>query len=256
MIESSKLHLVVFTGAGISAESGLATYRDENGLWMDANLQKLMSVGGYYETPQRVLDVLNAMRNDCFNAKPNTAHIKIATLEEMFDVTVITQNVDDLHERAGSSRVLHLHGVLTQITSSDNRGDKKYIKAYPMNLPINIGDRAADGSQMRPNVVLFGEYLTNYTDAVEIVKSADVFVIVGTSLKVFPASQIIKYVRSEIPCFIINPDETVTTGFDDYVVINEKATKGIEILSIKLKQIVDREKSLPKSFVECLEKYS
>lgn len=240
MSDFSKQHLVIFTGAGISAESGLATYRDKNGLWYDANMQKLMSVGGYYENPQGVLDMLNAMRKTCFNASPNAAHIKIAELEERFKVTVITQNVDNLHERAGSSRVLHLHGDLTQITSSDNRLDNNCIKAYPMNKPINIGDKATDGSQMRPNVVLFGEYLTNYADAIEIVKSADIFVVVGTSLKVFPASRIIRYVRSNIPRFIINPDVSVTADLDGYIEINEKAVKGIEKLSIELNKIANK----------------
>ena len=170
-----KKHLVVFSGAGISADSGLPTYRDVHGLWKDEKLCELMSAGGYYENPEAVLGALNEMRLLCHLAQPSEAHKKIAELEDIFDVTVITQNVDDLHERAGSSNILHLHGKLTEVTSSDNRCDANCIQEYPLDKMIKLGDKAKDGSQLRPNVILFGEYLTDYTMAVEIIKTADIF---------------------------------------------------------------------------------
>ena len=155
-----KQHLVIFTGAGISAPSGMPTYRNEKGMWKDADLCSMMSVGGYYENPEKVLEVLNDMRLKCYNARPNNAHYRIAELEESCEVTVITQNVDDLHERAGSTRVLHIHGELCKVTSSNDRLNPNYICKYPLNIPISIGDKALDGSQLRTAVTLFGEYLT------------------------------------------------------------------------------------------------
>lgn len=229
-----KRHLVVFSGAGISAESGLGTYRDENGLWRDKSLVKLMSVGGYYEQPEKVLDVLNDMRLKCYEASPNNAHKRLAELEDFFKVTILTQNVDDLHERAGSKDVIHLHGELSKVTSSKNRTDFTCIKEFPMNLPINIGDMADDGSQLRPAVVLFGEYLTNYSKAVEIVKSADIFLVIGTSLKVFPASQLINHIPKNIPCYIINTQDLSLDGFKT---IQATATSGIEIFANEIKSL-------------------
>lgn len=222
-----KKHLVVFSGAGISAESGLLTYRDDHGLWKDEKLFELMSAGGYYENPKAVLDALNDMRILCYLAQPNEAHKKIAELEDSFHVTIITQNVDDLHERAGSSKVLHLHGKLSEVTSSDNRCDVKCIQEYPMNKLIRLGDKAKDGSQLRPNVILFGEYLTEYSKALEIIKTADIFLVIGTSLEVFPASQLINYVPSTAKKYMINPDLALVCYIGEYYVIPENATTGI-----------------------------
>ena len=222
-----KKHLVVFSGAGISAESGLPTYRDDYGLWKDEKLCELMSAGGYYENPEVVLDVLNEMRLLCHLAQPNEAHKKIAELEYILDVTVITQNVDNLHERAGSTNVLHLHGKLSEVTSSDNRSDVNCIQEYPMNKMIRLGDKAKDGSQLRPNVILFGEYLTDYTKAVEIIKTADIFLVIGTSLEVFPASQLINHVPDSSLKYNINPNIQIAvslSGFESYI---ETASTGI-----------------------------
>lgn len=230
MIEMRK-HLVVFSGAGISAESGLPTYRDDHGLWKNQKLSELMSAGGYYENPQAVLDVLNEMRLLCYKAEPNDAHKKIAELEKFFDVTIITQNVDDLHERAGSPMVIHLHGKLSEVTSSDNRCNKKCIKEYPMNRRIKLGDKADDGSQLRPNVILFGEYLTDYSKVLDIIKTADIFLIIGTSLQVFPASQLVKHAPIEAHKVCINPDVNVCLSLTDYNTICESACAGIEIFS-------------------------
>lgn len=222
-----KKHLVVFSGAGISAESGLPTYRDKNGLWKDEKLSDLMSAGGYYEKPKAVLDALNEMRILCYLAEPNEAHKKIAELEEDFNVTVITQNVDDLHERAGSSNVLHLHGKLSEVTSSDNRCDFDCIQEYPMNKLIRLGDKAKDGSQLRPNVILFGEYLTEYGKAVEIIKTADIFLVIGTSLQVFPASKLINQVPPTAKKYILNPDLAMVCYIGEYTVIPEIASSGM-----------------------------
>lgn len=226
-----KKHLVVFSGAGISTESGLPTYRDDHGLWKNQELSELMSAGGYYENPQAVLEVLNEMRLLCYKAEPNDAHKKIAELEKFFDVTIITQNVDNLHERAGSPMVIHLHGKLSEVTSSNNRCNKKYIKEYPMDRLIKLGDKADDGSQLRPNVILFGEYLTEYSKAVDIIKTADIFLIIGTSLKVFPASQLVKYAPIEATKYCINPDVNVSLSQIDYKAIVESACKGIDVFS-------------------------
>lgn len=225
-MSNNKPHLVVFSGAGISAESGMDTYRDEKGLWRDKSLMELMSVGGYYEQPEKVLEVLNDMRLKCYESLPNNAHTRLADLEDLFKVTIITQNVDDLHERAGSTNILHLHGELSKVTSSKNRIDKTCIKEFPMNVPIKIGDAANDGSQLRPAVVLFGEYLTEYNKAIDIVKSANIFLVIGTSLKVFPASQLVKHVSNNIPRYIIDTQELL---FDGFKTIQAKATTGIEI---------------------------
>lgn len=226
-----KKHLVVFSGAGISAESGLPTYRDDHGLWKNQELSELMSAGGYFENPQAVLDVLNEMRVLCYLAQPNNAHKKIAELEQFFDVSVVTQNVDDLHERAGSTKVLHLHGKLSEVTSSDNRCNQDCIKEYPMNKLIKIGDKADDGSQLRPNVVLFGEYLTEYSRALEIIKNTDIFLIIGTSLQVFPASQLVKHISIEAVKYCINPDVNVGLSVMDCKTIVETACKGMDIFT-------------------------
>ena len=226
-----KKHLVVFSGAGLSAESGLPTYRDDHGLWKNQELCELMSAGGYYENPQSVLDVLNEMRWLCYLAQPNHAHIRIAELEQFFDVSVVTQNVDDLHERAGSTKVLHLHGKLSEVTSSDNRCNQDCIKEYPMNKLIKIGDKADDGSQLRPNVVLFGEYLTEYSRALEIIKNTDIFLIIGTSLQVFPASQLVKHISIEAVKYCINPDVNVGLSVMDCKTIVETACKGMDMFT-------------------------
>ena len=148
--------IVVFTGAGISAESGIPTFRDSNGMWNKYDAKKLASVAGFEENPQAVLDFYNARRKNLLEVQPNHAHLALAELEKSHDVTIITQNVDNLHERAGSSKVIHLHGELSKVTSSMNRLDPAYIKDYPLDVPIRLGDQAADGSPLRPYVVWLG----------------------------------------------------------------------------------------------------
>ena len=154
--------LVVFTGAGISAESGIPTFRDANGMWGRYDAMKLASVEGFEEDPQAVLDFYNARRKNLLEVEPNHAHFVLAELEKQYDVTIITQNVDNLHERAGSSRVIHLHGELTKVTSVVDRLNPNNIKEYPLDVPIRLGDKAANGTQLRPYIVWFGEYVDTY----------------------------------------------------------------------------------------------
>ena len=223
--------IVVLTGAGISRESGIPTFRDNNGMWKKYDAQKLASVAGFEEDPQAVLDFYNARRKNLLEVQPNHAHRMLAELEKLHDVTIITQNVDDLHERAGSSRVIHLHGELTKVTSSLNRLNPDYIKEYPLDVPIRLGDKAADGSQLRPFIVWFGEYLgLEMDEAVEQVRNADIFVVIGTSLVVYPAAGLVNYAHPEVPKFLIDPGDMqgrLPKGFHH---IQKTAVEGIDIL--------------------------
>lgn len=229
-------NIVVFSGAGISRESGLATYRDPDGIWSGYNPDIVATPQGFDAEPAVSLQFYNELRKAVYDASPNHAHMALASLEKEHDVTIITQNIDDLHERAGSSRVLHLHGELKKVTSSDNRLDEKCIMELPLDIPIKIGDKAHDGSQLRPYVVMFGEYLTTMNEAVRIVKEADIFVIVGTSLTVFPANQLAGYAHPEVPRFVIDPNDVdVPEGF---VHIKQPASKGIDCFLRKLNELL------------------
>ena len=225
--DHKRQHIVVFSGAGMSAESGLSTFRDENGLWKQYDWQRLASIEGFAEEPQAVLDFYNMRRKRLLEVEPNNAHRLIAELEKWHDVTVITQNVDDLHERAGTSKVIHLHGELKKVTSSENRDDPNCIEELPLDVPIRIGDKAADGSQLRPYIVWFGEFVNAMESAIEIVRMADIFVVVGTSLTVHPAARLLHYAQRNIPKFIINPGKLERIP-DDYVHIKENASSGME----------------------------
>ena len=210
-------HLVFLTGAGVSAESGLETFRGEDGMWTDQERVRLASAGAFYYDTEKCLDFYNALRMRIAEAEPNEAHRLMAALEKDYEVTVITQNVDNLHERAGSTRVIHLHGELSKVCSSDNR--TTCIKEYPLDAPIRIGDKAEDGSQLRPSVVMFGEYVISTDEAVSCIREADLFVVVGTSLKIHPAAGLIRYARPEIPKFVIDPaeiDPCVQLGFTHF----------------------------------------
>ena len=225
-------HIVVLSGAGMSAESGLSTFRDNDGLWKQFDWKKLASVGGFHEDPKAVLDFYNMRRRRLLEVEPNHAHKLLAELEKWHEVTIITQNVDNLHERAGSSNVIHLHGELTKVTSSAKRNDPNCIKELPLDTPILLGDKAADGSQLRPYIVWFGEYVTEYDKATKIVRDADIFLAIGTSLTVTPAAQMVKFPHHSVPKFIINPGmafDPYDDHFPDgYVHIKENATTGIE----------------------------
>ena len=223
-------HIVFFTGAGVSAESGIPTFRDAGGLWRDFDPYIYCSASGLREMPKQVLDFYNWRRRNLINAKPNPAHLAIAGLERWHDVTVLTQNVDDLHEKAGSSTVIHLHGELTKVTSSRNRMDPSCIKSYPLDKPINVGDMAEDGSQLRPFVVLFDEYV-QWEEAERIARDADVFVIIGTSLSVSTSVAFPSFPRRDIPRYIIDPVDYRDKLPWGYIWINAKASEGMEILT-------------------------
>lgn len=196
--------IVFFTGAGISAESGIPTFRDACGLWKRFDPSLYGTASGLYESPEKVLDFYNWRRKSLVNKKPNAAHIAIAELEKWHDVTVLTQNVDNLHELAGSRHVVHLHGELTKVTSSKNRLDPECIQDYPLDKPIHVGDLANDGSQLRPFVVFFDEYVY-WEAAEEIARNTDVFVIIGTSLSVSTSIVFPAFPRKDVPRYIIDP---------------------------------------------------
>lgn len=227
-----RLHVVVLSGAGMSVESGLATFRDEDGWWKQYDWQRMASVEGFKEEPEAVLDFYNMRRRRLLEVEPNHAHRLLAELERWHDITIVTQNVDNLHERAGSSKVVHLHGELTKVTSSANRDNPDCIKELPLDVPIRMGDKAADGAQLRPYVVWFGEYVSGFAKVASIVREADVFLVIGTSLTVQPAASLVRYARPEILKYIINPGEAFDP-YDDhfpegYEHIKESATVGIE----------------------------
>ena len=222
--------LVVFTGAGISAESGIPTFRDANGMWGKYDAMKLASVEGFEEDPQAVLDFYNARRKNLLEVEPNHAHRVLADMEKQFDVTIITQNVDNLHERAGSSKVLHLHGELCKVTSSRDRLNPNCIKDYPLDVPIRLGDNAADGSQLRPYIVWFGEYVDNMDLAAHLVRQANIFVVIGTSLVVYPVAGLVDYAPSGIPKFLIDPNDLKGSFPEGFRHIKAKAVEGVEEL--------------------------
>jgi NAD-dependent deacetylase len=218
----AKKKLVILTGAGISAESGLKTFRDSDGLWEGYEVTEVATPRGWRKNPQLVLDFYNARRKNVADAMPNAAHIGLAELEKDFDVTIITQNIDDLHERAGSTNVLHLHGEIFKMRSetdetliSEIRGD------------INLGDMAADGSQLRPYIVWFEEAVPKMEEAVPIVYDADIFVVVGTSLVVYPAASLINYVALETPKYIIDKKIPYTSQMHNLTLIERPATEGV-----------------------------
>ena len=220
----NKKHLVVLTGAGISAESGLRTFRDSDGLWMGHNVTDVATPGAFRRNPQLVLDFYNERRKDVAAAQPNAAHILLADLEKHFDVTVITQNIDDLHERGGSTNVLHLHGEIFKMRSVH---DEETI--YDIRGNINVGDTAKDGSQLRPFIVWFEEPVPMITKAAAITATADIFVVIGTSLQVYPAAGLTDMVPYGADKYIIDR-KVPANNIADMHVIELPATEGVEEL--------------------------
>ena len=231
--------IVILTGAGISAESGLDTFRDKDGMWQKHDAMRLSSIDGFEQEPQAVLDFYNARRKQLLEVEPNAAHKLLAELERWHDVTIITQNIDNLHERAGSTHVIHLHGELTKVTSSRDSQDSHCIKEYPLDIPICLGDKADDGSQLRPYIVWFGEYVPAIEVAEDYVKEADIFAVIGTSLQVYPAAGLTRYAHGSIPKFVVDPNlAVIPTGF---IHIKENATSGVARLVEKIRVLaVDR----------------
>ncbi|MBN8787818.1 MAG: NAD-dependent deacylase [Terrimonas sp.] len=227
-----KKKLVVLTGAGISAESGLKTFRDTDGLWEGYNIEDVATPRAWKKNPQLVLDFYNMRRKNVMEALPNAAHIGLAGLEKDFDVHIITQNIDDLHERAGSTKVLHLHGEILKMRSEYN---DQLI--YDITEDIKLGDVAEDSAQLRPHIVWFEEAVPMIEPAVALAGRADIFVVVGTSLAVYPAAGLINYTPRDIPKFIIDKKIPYTSALHDIVAIEKPATEGVEELTALLQKL-------------------
>jgi NAD-dependent deacetylase len=222
--------LVFLTGAGISAESGIRTFRDSGGLWEDHNVTDVASPEGWMRNRELVLEFYNERRRQLEKSQPNAGHKGIAELEKYFDVEVITQNVDDLHERAGSSKVLHLHGELTKVRSTEDP-----FLVYDIGYDdIKEGDLCEKGSQLRPHIVWFGEAVPMMDEAVRITQTADIFVVVGSSLNVYPAAGLMEFAPSNSSLWLIDPNDVYIPGFRKVEVIKEKASEGVRILTKRL----------------------
>lgn len=227
----NKKNIVVLTGAGVSAESGISTFRDNGGLWDKYDPQDVASIEGWYRNKQKMITFYNYLRTQLKDNKPNAAHFAIAELEKEYDVTVITQNVDNLHERAGSTNIIHLHGELTKVRPENGIYDKTYSEEEVFDIgydEIELGDKALNGSQLRPHIVWFGEAVPMISKAADYVQKADILLIAGTSLSVYPAAGLYRYAGNETPIYIIEPKE-VTLKDPRIVHINEIATKGMSI---------------------------
>jgi NAD-dependent deacetylase len=221
-------NIVVLTGAGISAESGLKTFRDSDGLWMGYNVYEVATPEGWRKNPRLVLDFYNMRRKEVAEALPNAAHKGIADLGEYFNVIVITQNIDDLHERAGSKNVVHLHGEIFKM-----RGEKDENTFYEIRGDINLGHMAPDKTQLRPHVVWFNEQVPMIIEAKRIMTAADIFVLIGTSLQVSPAAGLINYLPGDVPKYIIDKQPPYIPLHHNFHVIEKSATEGIkELLKI------------------------
>ena len=227
-----KKKVVILSGAGMSAESGISTFRDTNGLWNNYKIDEVATPEGFAKNPGLVLEFYNQRRKELLKVKPNAGHYGLADLEKDFDVQIITQNVDNLHERAGSSSVLHLHGELMKSCSVRNPN-----KAYDISSDhpeIHLGDTDSHGDQLRPFIVWFGEAVPMIEQAVRIVESAGIFVIIGTSLNVYPAAGLLNYVRNGQPIYLIDPNE-IKTYRSDIHIIKSGASEGVKQLTALLK---------------------
>jgi NAD-dependent deacetylase len=222
--------LVVLTGSGISAESGFKTFRDSGGLWEEYDVMEVASYDGWVKNKDLVLRFYNERRSQLENAIPNAAHKGLVDLEKYFEVHIITQNVDNLHEKAGSKNVLHLHGILTQARST---GDPSLV--YDIGYkPIHQGDNCEKGFQLRPNIVWFGEAVPAIEEAAAISSSADIFVVIGTSMVVYPAAGLIEYVPQNAPIYLIDPNEVTVPVYRHIHTIREKASVGVALLKDRL----------------------
>jgi NAD-dependent deacetylase len=217
-------HLVVLTGAGISAESGIKTFRDADGLWEGHDVMEVASPQGFEKNPELVLNFYNDRRKQLLNVEPNEAHKALATLETKYKVSIITQNVDDLHERAGSKDIIHLHGELLKARSCYNEYDIK-----PWNKDIFLGDLCEKGHQMRPHIVWFGEAVPMIEKAIEVCETADILVIIGTSMQVYPAASLMDFVPQYVPVYYIDPKPAKVNN-KRVKVIQETATQGVKLL--------------------------
>ncbi len=224
--------IVVLSGAGISAESGVATFRDKNGLWQKYDPQIYASIDGWRKDPEAILDFYTMRRRDMLTVEPNDAHHILAGLEKYHDVRIITQNIDNLHERAGSTKIVHLHGELTKVTSSINPLDSRQIQALELDIPLKIGDKAKDGSQLRPFIVWFGEGLRqcDIETAIDWIDRADIFIVIGTSLSVYPAAGLIAYTNNHSKNYYIDPASPAGNLPYGFTHIKKTATEGLKEL--------------------------
>ena len=222
--------IVILTGAGMSVESGLGTFRGGGGLWDEYPVEVVATPEGYAANPELVLEFYNKRRRELLTVEPNEGHRLVASLERDFDVTVVTQNVDDLHERAGSTNVIHLHGELMKACSSHAPQNLNYVVDLPSpDSDLHLGDSAADGSQLRPFIVWFGEAVPRMSDAIETLRGVDAFVIIGTSLNVYPAAGLLNYVPVAVPVYLIDPND-VHVSRRDVTVIKQGASQGMRTL--------------------------
>ncbi len=221
-------NIVVFTGAGISAESGLDTFRDNGGLWEKYKIEDVATPDAFERNPKLVLDFYNLRRKQLLQCKPNAAHFALNELKDKYKLQIITQNVDDLHERSGSQNALHLHGKLLEAKSTLDE------EIYPINgVELNIGDLCKNGSQLRPNVVWFGETVPKIAEAISITKKADIFIVIGTSLSVYPAASLLQYTKNAERIILIDPNTKNINGVE---VLTEKATIAVpELVATLLK---------------------
>lgn len=225
-----KKKFVVLSGAGISAESGVKTFRDSNGLWENHRIEDVASPEGFARDPQMVLDFYNARRKQLHEVEPNDAHYILAELENFFDVEIITQNVDDLHERAGSSKVIHLHGELKKA-----RPVNSFNKIISWEKDLNLGDLSPEGIQLRPHIVWFGEMVSEMETAIKTAQKADLFLIIGTSMQVYPAAGLIDYIPEHCEVFLIDPNlKNSFAGSENF--FKTSATEGMRRLKELLKK--------------------
>ena len=214
-------HLVVLTGAGMSAESGIKTFRDANGLWEGHDVMEVATPQGFAKNPALVLDFYNQRRKQLLEVQPNSAHLALAQLETDFKVTIITQNVDDLHERAGSNTIIHLHGELLKARSTHNDQD-----IFDWRKDIQIGDVCGKGYQIRPHIVWFGEAVPLIEKAMEVCETADILMIIGTSMQVYPAASLMHYVKQNTPIYYVDPKPALAQS-DNVHVFSENASTGV-----------------------------
>ncbi len=223
---SKKRKIVVFTGAGISAESGISTFRDNGGLWDKYDIREVATPEAWHKNQELVLRFYNERRKNVLEAQPNDAHKALVKLETKFDVQIITQNIDDLHERAGSKNVLHLHGEILKARSTKNPQLIYPVKGWE----IKPGDQCELGSQLRPHIVWFGEMVPEIENAQNIASEADVFIIIGTSLNVYPAANLLHYTPPKCPMFLVDPNDVNQPEGGNIVVLKNTAAKGVPIL--------------------------
>ena len=223
--------IVILTGAGMSAESGISTFRGGNGLWDEYPIEQVATPEGYRANPGLVLEFYNKRRRQLLEVVPNRGHELLAALEEKYDVTIVTQNVDNLHERAGSTKVIHLHGELMKACSSREPNNGDYVMTLPEDrLDIELGDIAADGSQLRPFIVWFGEAVPKIEEAIEALPGIDAFVIIGTSLNVYPAAGLLHNVGPDVPVYLIDPNDVNVPSGREVTVIRKGASEGVRYL--------------------------